>query len=291
VTLAFDPTLRVGILAVRWETLGLAAAVFFALLVAAFAARAESRRTGLTPLRLDDIFFLVLAAVAGAVVGGRAVQGLDYLDYYRAHPAALVDPSQGTLSLLGAVLGGTLAVAYMCRLLQVSAGRWLDAAAIPLLLAIGLGKAAYLLGGGGQGLPYAGPFALAFAGAGPWLSPQPAVPAYPSQLLEAVWTLSGIVLLLALGTGHVQRRLPLRLRQSGAWLAQRSTRGAEVAPERLRFGYRFLVALAWWLVGRLLVAFTWRDPAILGALDAEQVGALVTLAGVVLVGAWWSRTD
>ncbi|MGC8634797.1 MAG: prolipoprotein diacylglyceryl transferase family protein [Candidatus Limnocylindrales bacterium] len=290
-TLAFDPTVRVGIFAVRWETLGLAATVFVALLVAAFAAWAESRRTGLARLRLDDLLFLALAAVAGAVVGGRLVQGFDYLDYYRAHPAALIDPSQGTLSLLGAVLGGTLAVAYMCRLLQVSAGRWLDAAAIPLLLAIGLGKGAYLLGGGGQGLPYNGPLALAFTGPGPWLSPQPAVLAYPSQLLEATWALLGIPLVLTLGLGRVQQRLPVRLRQTGAWLAQRSARGVEVDPERLRFGYRFLAALAWWLAGRTLVAFTWRDPAVLAALDAEQVAALVVLAGVVLVGAWWSRAD
>ena len=289
ITLAFDPTLRAGPVTVRWETLALAAAFAAALLAAAVAARISGRRAGLSRLRPDDLLYLVLAAVPGAVLGGRLLTGLTYLDYYRGHLAALADPSQGTLSLLGAVLGGTVSVAYMSRLLEVPARRWMDALAVPLLVAIVLGRVAYLLGGGGQGAAHQGVLSLAFAGPGPWLSPAALVPAYPSQLLEAAWAALGIPLLLLLATARAQRRLPLRLRQEGAWLAARWARGAEVDPGRLRFGFLYLAALGWWLAGRVLVGFTWRDPAALGILNADQVESLGALALVALVAAWWTR--
>lgn len=290
VTLDFDPTLHAGPLAVRWETLGLAAAFFVALLVAAVLARAAGRRAGLSRLRLDDLLFLALAAVPGAVVGGRLVLALDYSDYYRLHPGALLDPAQGSLSLLGAVLGATLAVAYMCRLLEIPARRWLDVAAVPLLVAIGLGKLAYLLGGGGQGAPWDGGWALAFTGPGPWLSSLPAVPAQPSQVYEAAWALVGIPLVVVVTGRPLLRRLPERFRQEGAWLAAHWAHGREVDPGHLRFGYRFLAALAWWLLGRVVVGFTWREATSVAGLRPEQVGALVVLAAVVAVAGWWTRT-
>ncbi len=290
VTLDFDPTLHAGPLAVRWETLGLAAAFVVALLVAAVLARAAGRRAGVSRLRLDDLLFLVLAAVPGAIVGGRLVLALDYPDYYRIHPGALLDPAQGSLSLLGAVLGSTLAVAYMCRLLEIPARRWLDVAAVPLLVAIGLGKLAYLLGGGGQGAPWDGGWAIAFTGPGPWLSSLPAVPAQPSQVYEAAWALVGVLLVVVVTAGPLRGRLPERFRQEGAWLAAHWAHGREVDPGHLRFGYRFLVALAWWLLGRIVVGFTWREAASVAGLRPEQVGALIALAAVVVVAAWWMRT-
>ena len=290
VTLDFDPTLHAGPFAVRWETLGLAAAFLAALLVAAVLARAAGRRAGLSRLRLDDLLFLVLAAVPGAVLGGRLVLALDYPDYYRIHPGALLDPSQGSLSLLGAVLGATVTVAYMCRLLQVPARRWLDVAAVPLLLAIGLGKLAYVLGGGGQGAPWDGGWALAFSGPGPWLSSVPAVPAQPRQVYEAAWALAGVLLVAVLAAGTLQRRLSERFRQEGAWLAAHWAHGREVDPGGLRFGYRYLAALGWWLLGRVVVGFTWRDATSLAGLRPEQAGALVALAAVLVVAAWWTRT-
>ncbi len=289
VTLTFDPTVRAGPLAIRWETLGLAAALFVALLAAAAFVRRSGRVAHLSRLRSDDLFYLVLAAVPGAVVGGRLLVALDYLPYYRVHPAALLDPAQGSLSLLGAVLGGTVTAAYMCRLLEIPASRWLDALAVPLLVAIGLGKLAYLLGGGGQGLPFAGPWALAFAGSGPWLSPAAAIPAHPSQVYEALWACGGVLLVLGLRTERVTARLPAGLRQAGGWLAMRRARGVETAPGELRFGYCYLAALVWWLAGRVLVGFTWRAEAAVAVLNVEQVAALTVLVALLAVTTWWAR--
>jgi prolipoprotein diacylglyceryltransferase len=275
-TLAFDPVLDVAGVAVRLQTIALAGAILLALLAAAWSARRASL-PGLARLRSDDLLFLAVAAVPGAIVGGRIAHVLAFLDYYRTNPEGIADPARGGLSLLGAVLGGCLTAGYMATLLDVPARRWADAAAAPLLLCIALGKAALVLGGEGQGLPYDGTWAVAFSGPGPWFSPVPAVPAHPAQLYEAAWAVAGLILVLALGTDSVTRRLPARIRQTGGWTSDREARGEDVAPGRLRFGLLLWAAVAWFLLGRVVVGFAWRDRALFGALGAEQVMALVVL--------------
>jgi len=284
IRLDFDPVLHLRgplDLDVAYGTLAVAAALFLAILVAARFAARSGRRTGLPPLRLDDLLFIVLGIIPGAVVGGRLMYALDYLPYYQAHPSALIDPAQGGLSLLGAVLGGAVTGAYIAGLLD-SASRWLDVASTSFLLAIGLGKLAMLLDGAGQGQFWTGAWAVAFAGDGPWLSPSAQIPAQPTQVYEGLWALLGIVVVLAVHAGPVMRHLPERLRQAGTWAANREALGEPVARGRLRFGYLFLVALVWWLVGRVGIAFLWRDELVLGPLDVEQVAALVVVAAVIL---------
>jgi prolipoprotein diacylglyceryltransferase len=129
-------------------------------------------------------------------------------------------------------------------------GRWLDAAAVPVLLAIGLGKLAMALGGAGQGGPYQGLWAVSYAGTG-WVSADPAIPSHPSQIYEGLWALAGALLLLALSREGTER-----------WQGS---------------GRRFLAAIAWWLTGRLVIGFTWRDARILGPFSVEQLATLVLL--------------
>ncbi len=165
--------------------------------------------------------------------------------------AALLDPARGSLSLLGAVVGGTLSGAYIARIL--SGGRpdwrrWLEVAAPLLLFLIAGAKFSQFLGGGGQGLPWSAQQAVAFLGPGPWQSIAPAMPSVPSQLLEGVWVAFGVLVL--------------------AFVARRA-----------RFGTVFLWALVWWLGGRIVIAFTWRDQALIGPLAVEQALAIGVLRG------------
>jgi hypothetical protein len=67
------------------------------------------------------------------------------------------------------------------------------------------------------------------------------------------------------------RRQPLRVNPIVTW----ADRSAEE-------GRLFVLALSWFLVGRVLVGFTWRDDAIVGPFNAEQVVALAVLIGVQL---------
>ena len=306
IELTFDPLARLGGLTVPWQVLGVALASFVALVTAALLARREAVETGLDPLRPDDLLFVALGVVPGAVIGGRLIHGIDFLDVYARDPLALLDPARGSLSLLGAVLGGTLTALYIANLLDGRAARWAGVAAVPFLLAVGLGKLAQLLGGGGQGAASDAAWAVAFTSPGPWLSASPHIPSHPSQLYEGLWALFGVPLtLLVWGlTAGVARP------EAGGGSAAASSAGADPAgagaadwgrseagpaeasatpavarPVFARTGAAtaFLLALAWWLLGRVLVGFTWRDERLLGPLNVEQALALPALGLVAVV--------
>jgi prolipoprotein diacylglyceryltransferase len=250
----FDPLLHFGDRALRLETLALAGVVLLAILLAAVLAGRTPPEPVSDPeveaerhLRRDDLLFIVLGIVPGAVLGGRLGYVLLHWDYYSVHTDAIADPGQGNLELSLAVLGGMLTGAYVARLLASSAGRWLHVAVVPVLLGLGLGKLAMALGGSGQGAPAAVAWATSYLGPGPWGSLAPSVPAHPAQVYEAVATgLVLVVMLLLLAVGVFRRR----------------------------DGRAFLLALGLWAVGRLMAATFWRDPLLIGPLRAAQVLAL-----------------
>jgi prolipoprotein diacylglyceryltransferase len=293
IALDFDPLLRLGGLTIRWQTIGVTIGLLVALAVAALMApdmrsqrpffrRREPDLRPLFPhapkveqahrvhrLRLDDMLLILAGIVPGAVVGGRLAHALDYWSYYASFPAKLFDPLVGSLSLLGAVLGGLATATYVARMIDAPVRRWADAAAVPMLLAIGLGKLAQLLGGSGQGLPFDGSWAVAFTGAGPWVSTNPAMPSHPAQVYEGLWMLAGIPIVLFLAG---QRFKPLRVNRLVGW-----------ADRTAREGALFAGALGWFLLGRLVVGYFWRDEQTVGGLNVEQALALVTLLLALLV--------
>lgn len=261
ITFDLDAFLRLGSTAVRWETLGLAASVLAALVSAAILARGVRPDQDVPRLHLDDLLYIALGAVPGALLGGRLGYALVHLDYYGTHPAAILDPGQGGLQLSLGVAGGLLTSLYVARVLGAPVGRWAHVAALPLLLAIEGGKAAMALGGRGQGVPTDAAWATRYLGAGPWGSLAPELSSHPAQLYEAaVAGIVAVVLLLALAGGGFRRR----------------------------DGRLLLAALGLWLAGRALVAATWRDAAVLGPLSVDQLVSLCLIAcvvaGAVLLG-------
>ena len=253
VVLDFDPVVRVAGLAVRLDTLIVAAGIVIALLVAALLARGAGRHLGPDALRIDDLLFVVLAAVPGGVVGGRLGYVLLHLDYYGANPAAIADPGRGGLELLLGVVGAAISGGYAARLLGPSAGVWFHVAAIPTLLAVATGKLGMAVGGAGQGSATDLPWATSYTGAGPWGSLAPALPAHPAQLYEAgLVALIVVVVTVAGMVGAFDRR------DGAAWLA----------------------AVGSWALARGVVAATWRDAAVAGPLRAEQLLVLAVLLGL-----------
>jgi phosphatidylglycerol:prolipoprotein diacylglycerol transferase len=257
-TIAFDPVLRLGeTSSVRWETVALAAVLLVALLTAV---RIGSRTPAFGPfmpapgLQVDDLVFIVVGAVPGAIVGGRLGYVLEHLDYYKAYPSAILDPAQGGLGLTLAVPFGILTGAFIARLLGAPVARWMHAAALPLLFVLSAGKLVGVLGATGQGAPSDLPWATAYLGPGPWASIGAAVPSHPAQVYEAIITALAIVVLAALS------RIEVIARRDGAAL---------------------YAALGLWAVGRFLVALTWRDPAVAGPLRMEQLLDL----GLIVVAA------
>ena len=194
--LSFDPLVSVGGVLIRWDALALVGVLLVA--IGVWVVRLHE---ALGPaLRFDEVCFVLLGAIPGAVVGGRIVHVLDYWDGYLLRPLTMLDLGHGSSSLVGAVVGGALSAAYICRLLGGRVGVWADAAAVPLLLAVGLGKLALLLGGSGQGAATDGLLGLSFTGRGPWRSIDAATAAWPSQALEGGWALLGIPVVLIVET-------------------------------------------------------------------------------------------
>ena len=245
----FDPLLHLGDGAVRWETVAIAGAIFTTLVVAGLAARAAG-------LRVDDLLFVVLGLVPGAVVGGRLGYVLLHPAFFTDVPGRILDPGVGSLELTLGVVGGAITGSLVALLLDGRPGPWLRVATIPALVLLAVGKIAMILGGTGQGLPTSGEPATAYLGAGPWGSLGPAIPAIPSQALEAIATAVVLVVVVMASFLPQLRRADGRL---------------------------FLVALAGWALGRAIVASTWRDPAVAGSFRAEQlIDGAVAIGAVVL---------
>jgi prolipoprotein diacylglyceryltransferase len=270
IEISFSPILSVGGLVVRLETLAGAAAILLALLLALVLARRTPVDTSLPPgapssdpdddgpnhLRADDLLYIAVAALPGAVVGGRLGYALLHLDYYRANPGALLDIGQGGLQLSLGVIGGLLTASVVAALVGAPLRRWLHALTLPLLVLLAGTKAAMILGGSGQGVPWTGDFATAYLGDGPWGSLAPAAASYPAQAIEALVTLAALLfvwLLLALG---------LFTRRTGAL---------------------FFVGLGLWAVGRAVVAVEWRDPVAVGSLRMDQAISIAIAAACAVM--------
>ena len=270
IALSFDPIVVVGEWHVRLQTIGLAVVIFLGLLIAARIARRTPVNARQSPdavdpvtgdpnhLRRDDLLYIAVAALPGAVLAGRLGWALVHVGYVAANPGSLFDVSVGGFSLPLAVVGGTLTAALVGSLLDTPIPRWLHALIVPLLFGIAGGKLAMVLGGDGQGLPWDGPWATAYLGPGPWLSLAPAVPSHPSQGYEAL-AAAGVIVVLAV------------LRGAGLF---RSPNGSV-----------FLLGIALWAIARAVVAFTWRDPAVLGPLGMDQVLSIgIAVVALVLLG-------
>ena len=207
-------------------------------------------------MRIDDLAFAIVGAVPGALLGGRLGYVLDHLDFYTSNPASIIDPTQGGLTLTLAVPFGVLTGAAIVRLLGAPVARWMHAIALPLLFVLAASKVIGVLGATGQGLPSDGTWATAYSGAGPWGSLGADVPSHPSQVYEAI-----LIGLAVIGVA-IASRIELVARRDGAAL---------------------YVALGLWAVARFVVAFTWRDPVVVGPLRVEQV-QLLLVAMVAILG-------
>lgn len=264
ITLAFDPVLKLTeSSSVRYETIALAAVLLVGLVLAAWVGRLTPAIGPFVPapgLRADDLIFIVVGAVPGAIIGGRLGYVLVNLDYYRGHAAAIVDPTQGGLELTLAVPLGILTGALIARLIGAPVTRWMHAIALPLLFVLAAGKLVGVLGANGQGSPTDLPWATAYLGPGPWDSLAADIPSHPAQVYEAIL---GLITIIGLAAAS---RLEFVSRRDGAAL---------------------YAALGLWAIGRFAIAFTWRDPVVAGPLRAEQV--LLLLVAIVAAGGLFER--
>ena len=126
IELAFDPVAQVGDWHVRLQTIGLAVVILVMLVVAAQVARTDATQPGPrrgrrgpewrpNHLRRDDLLYIAVAALPGAVIGGRIGYVAHALPYYSANPGAIFDVGQGGFELSLAVVGGTITAPRLRR--------------------------------------------------------------------------------------------------------------------------------------------------------------------------------
>lgn len=249
ITFDFDPTVQLpGDLTVRWGSIALVGVLIAAMVVAGLLARAGD-------LRSDDVAFVAVGIVPGAVLGARLGYLILHQSTFSAAPERLLDPSIGGLELGLAVVVGFLTGSYVASLLGPSVGRWLHLAALPVLFALGAGKLTMVLTGTGQGVASTADWATAYVGPGPWGSLVPALPSNPSQAYEGIGTLAILAILTA----------ALLL---GAF--------------RKRDGRLFFVAIGLWAIVRALVSTTWRDPVVAAGLNAGGLIAVGIAIGCAI---------
>ena len=250
ITFDFDPTVQLlGDLTVRWGSIALVGVLIGALVVAGLMARAGD-------LRPDDVAFVAVGIVPGAVIGARLGYLIMHEGTFGSAPEKLLDPSIGGLELGLAVVGGFLTGSYVASLLGPSVGRWLHLAALPVLFALGAGKLTMVLTGTGQGVASDADWATAYLGPGPWGSLVPALPSNPSQAYEGIGTLAvlSILTIVVLLGGF-----------------------------RNRDGRLFFVAIGLWAIVRALVSTTWRDPVVAAGLNAGGLIAIGIAIGCAVV--------
>jgi phosphatidylglycerol:prolipoprotein diacylglycerol transferase len=250
ITFTFDPFVQLlGDVSVRWGAIALTIVITVAIVLAGLLARGAG-------LRADDVVFITIGVVPGAVIGGRVGYLLLHPGFANGELARLVDPSIGGLELGLAVVGGTLTGSYVAGLLRSAPlGHWLHLAAAPALLAIGAGKLTMILTGSGQGVPSDAAWATAYIGPGPWGSLVPGLPSVPAQAFEGVATLVILaVLTLSLLMGAFGRR----------------------------DGRLFFAGIGLWAIARAAISTTWRDEVVVAGLPAGGLIAIAIALGCAL---------
>lgn len=252
VTSTIDPILfQSGAVTVRWFGVLIVLAIVVALVLGV----ASVRRAG-----LDAERFLGAAAwaIAFGLIGARLFHVVDQIDYYLPRLSQVPIFSEGGLSLVGALVVGGLAGAIALQAPAKERARYFDAATIPVLIAIAIGRIANLLNGDPGGAPtdliwgvtYLHPRAA---------SPSPDVAVHPYPVYEMIGLLMLVLVVRAL------------TRPGRPWAAP---------------GGRFLLALGGYGLLRLLEGLVRTDPVLLlGLQQAQWFGLLAILPAV----AWWLR--
>lgn len=243
IEIGIDPILfNIGSLAIGWHGIFVILAVIVGIVVSLRLAKGDGIVRGI-------IYSIAPWAILGGILGARLFHVLDYLALYANEPMALLRFWDGGLSIFGAILGGTLAVAIYARVSGLSLGHLADLIAPGLILAQAVGRIGCTINGDAYGTPTSLPWAFVYTHPNAAATTLLGVPGHPSPVYEIIWDLLVFALIW---------RLRGRIRPEGSL---------------------FLVYLSLYSFGRFFVSFLrGGEQAVLGPLHQAHIIALLVLA-------------
>ena len=247
ITIDVDPVLlRLGHLSVGWYGIVIALAIVVSFVVV----RREARRHNLDE---DAVMRVTGWAVAGGLLGARALHVADRWQTYASDPLRIFAFQQGGLAIQGALLGGLIAGIIAARRSGVPVWTLADAAAPGVVLGQGIGRLGCLFTGDALGGPTALPWGVVYTNPAR-MAPQLGVALQPVFAYEALWDLAVFAVL---------------------WML----RGRLGKPGRL-----FATYLGLYAAGKFAITSLRQEPTWAWGLQEAQILAMLLL--VIAAGLW-----
>ena len=206
------------------------------------------------PMERDAAYGLALGAVFWGVVGARVLHVVDYAAFYADAPFRAAYLWSGGMALWGGLLGGAAYAAWRLRRDLPLLARTADAATLPMLIGMAVGRVGDLIAGERAAHATSLPWGVAYA--------HEDAAAYADG--AAVHPFAAYELLLDVALAAALWRLSAHLRE----------------------GARFALAMTGYAVGRFLIDFARLDPSWGGLHQAQWIALAVVIAGIY----WLVRT-
>ncbi len=234
-------------------------------IAASLLARRQAKKSGEDPEVIwDALAWVVIAGIIGARFWHILTPPPNFIaqgittKWYLTHPLDAIAIWNGGLGILGAVVGGAIALFFFLRSRGLSFAKWVDIIAPGLALAQAIGRWGNFVNEELYGAPTNLPWAL-------YIDPQYRLPQYkdvayyhPLFLYESLWNLGNMALLL--------------------WISKRFK-------SRLLPGDIFLVYAIVYPIGRFLLEFLRLDASMVAGININQwiMAGIAVIALAILV--------
>lgn len=154
--IGMDPNLvTIGPFVLAWHGLLTVLAIF----VAVWFVERGMRERNISVAGFDSF---VLIAIAGGIIGARVFYLIDHLGFYIDNPGEALKINEGGLAIYGAVIGGFITVAILCKLRSYPFLRMIDIIAPGLVVAQAIGRIGCAINGDAWGAETDWPFAFVY---------------------------------------------------------------------------------------------------------------------------------